>query len=136
MNRRLSTKKRKGVVLMIMVVSLMFIVIPSIGLAIDGAVIYSIRAKLQAATDASCVAAARSISRGNTLSAQQSNATATGVRYFRANMNAAWNPIVVPDPVITFPAGETAQTIVVNVASSAGALPARVARACGAAGRA
>lgn len=96
MKQRLSSKKRKGVVLMIMVLALMFIVIPAIGLAIDGAVVYSIRAKLQSATDAAAVSAARSISNGLTPSAQYDSATLKAKRFFRANMNAAWLPRLRP----------------------------------------
>jgi hypothetical protein len=47
MKTRLAGRKRKGVVLIIMVLALLFIVIPSIGLAVDGAVVYTIRDKLQ-----------------------------------------------------------------------------------------
>ena len=119
MKRRLSDKKRKGAVLMIMATAMLFIVIPAVGLAVDGAVLYSIRAKLQSATDAATVAAARSISRGLTPSAQYQNATLTAQRYFRANMNAAWNPISAPDPVVSFPASATPRTVVIHVESSA-----------------
>ena len=121
MKRRLSAKKRQGVALMIMVLALMFIVLPAIGLAIDGAVVFSIRAKLQSATDASAIAAARSISRGLNPSEQYGNATTTATRYFHANMSAAWNPLTVPDPVVTFPTSSVPRTIVVHVVSSAGA---------------
>jgi hypothetical protein len=119
MKQRLSARKRKGVVLMIMVLALMFIVIPAIGLAIDGAVVYSIRAKLQSATDAAAVSAARSISRGLTPSAQYDNATVMAKRFFRANMNAAWLPLTAPDPVVSFPAPPSPRTVVINVVSTA-----------------
>lgn len=121
MRRRLSTARRKGVVLMIMVLCLLFIVIPSIGLAIDGAVVYSTRAMLQSATDAAAVAAAQSISRGLTPGAQYDNATVTARRFFRANMNASWVPLTAPDPTVTFPAPPQPRTVVINVASTASA---------------
>ncbi len=116
---KLSQRKRKGVVLMIMAVSMMFIVIPTVGLAIDGAVVYTIRAKLQSATDSAAASGARSFSKGLSPITQQGAATTTAIKYFRANMNAAWNPLTAPDPTVTFPAGATPQTVVVNVASSA-----------------
>ena len=97
MKRRLSEKTRKGAVLMIMACAMLFIVLPAVGLAIDGAVAYSIRAKLQAATDAASVSAARSISRGLNPADQYQSATLTAQRYFRANMNAA---LYLPELVV------------------------------------
>lgn len=118
-NSKLSQRKRKGVVLMIMAVAMMFIVIPAVGLAIDGAVVYTIRAKLQSATDAAAVSGARSFSKGLNPTAQQGAASTTAVKYFRANMNSAWNPLSAPDPTVTFPAASTPRTVIVNVASTA-----------------
>ena len=119
MKRRLSEKTRKGAVLMIMACAMLFIVLPAVGLAIDGAVAYSIRAKLQAATDAASVSAARSISRGLNPADQYQSATLTAQRYFRANMNAAWNPLSAPDPVVTFPTATSPRTIVIHVETTA-----------------
>lgn len=119
LKRKLSAGKRKGAVLMIMAVAMMFMVLPVIGLAIDGAVVYTIRAKLQSATDAAAVAAARSYSKGLNPSVQQGSATTTAVNYFRANISAAWDPVTAPDPVVTFPLSPQPRTIVVNVASTA-----------------
>jgi Flp pilus assembly protein TadG len=122
MNRgRLSGKKRKGAVLMIMALSLLFIVLPAIGLAIDGAVVYSVRSMLQSATDAAAVAAAQSISRGLTPSEQYGSATTTAQRFFRANMNATWVPLTASDPVVTFPTPPQPRTVVINVASTVSA---------------
>lgn len=118
LRNRLSGKKRKGAVLMIMALSLLFIVVPAIGLAIDGAVVYSSRAMLQSATDAAAVAAAQSISRGLNPSAQYDNATTTAKRFFRANMNASWVPVTAPDPTVTFPTPPQPRTVVINIASS------------------
>lgn len=119
MRTRLSHSKRKGVALMIIAVALMFIMIPSIGLAVDGAVVYMLRAKLQSATDAAAVAAARSFSNGLNPSAQTGSATATAIKYFRSNMNSAWTPLTAPDPVVTFPTSSQPRTITINVVSTA-----------------
>ena len=101
MQRKFSARNRKGVVLMIMACALMFIVIPAVGLAIDGAVVYSVRAMLQSATDAAAVSAVQAYSRGLSPTAQQDSARTTAQRYFRANINAAWVPLTAPDPTIT-----------------------------------
>ncbi len=121
MQRNLSAKKRKGVVLMIMACALMFIVIPAVGLAIDGAVVYSVRAMLQSATDAAAVSAVQAYSRGLSPTAQQDSAKDTAKRYFRANINAAWVPLTAPDPTVTFPASAQPRTMVVNIVATAAA---------------
>jgi hypothetical protein len=118
---KLSGKKRKGAVLMSVTLSLLFIVVPAVGLAIDGAIVYSVRAMLQSATDAASVSAAQSISRGLTPSDQYNNATATAKRFFRANMNASWVPLTAPDPTVTFPTPPAPRTVVINVTSTASA---------------
>lgn len=119
MRTRLTHKGRKGVALMIIAVALMFIMIPSIGLAVDGAVVYMLRAKLQSATDAAAVAGARSFSNGLSQPAQESSARTTAIRFFRSNMTSAWSPLTAPDPTVTFPSSSQPRTITVNVASSA-----------------
>jgi Mg-chelatase subunit ChlD len=60
-------------------------VIPIVGLTIDAGVLYVIKAKLQAASDAAALAAARSLSVGMTLAEQEGTARARATAFFHAN---------------------------------------------------
>lgn len=79
MNRR-----EKGIAVAMTAAMLTF-VIPAAGLAVDASLLYGIRARLSMATDAAAVAAARSLSNGETLASQESNAIDTAQRFFDAN---------------------------------------------------
>lgn len=61
------------------------LVIPVVGLGIDGSIVYWQKAKLSAAVDAAALAAGRSLSVGLTLSAQETSATQTADEYFAAD---------------------------------------------------
>jgi Flp pilus assembly protein TadG len=63
----------------------MIVIVPAIGLGIDGAALYAVRARLSQAVDASVLAGARSLSSGADISSQTANATATATKYFYAN---------------------------------------------------
>jgi hypothetical protein len=76
---------RSGSALVMFTVMLLLVVIPMVGLAIDGAVLYVIRARLNAATDAAALAGARSLSVGLDIPSQTASATATAQTYFTAN---------------------------------------------------
>jgi hypothetical protein len=76
---------RSGSALVMFTVMLLLVVIPMVGLAIDGAVLYVIRARLNAATDAAALAGARSLSVGLDIASQTASATATAQTYFTAN---------------------------------------------------
>jgi len=65
--------------------SLVFIILPMIGLAIDVGFIYAVRAKMQAAVDGSALAAARALNIGQTLESQEAAAQANAVTWFNAN---------------------------------------------------
>ena len=71
-NRR---RRRQGGNIMIMFTMMLpFVLIPLVGLAIDATMLYSVKAKLQAAVDGGVLAAAQSLSAGLTTTAQQSAA--------------------------------------------------------------
>src|SRR6516225_9843986 len=80
-----STPGRKGSALVMFTVMLVLVVVPMVGLAIDGAVLYLIRARLNAATDAAALAGARSLSVGLDIASQTASAQATAQSYFTAN---------------------------------------------------
>lgn len=56
-----------------------------VGLAIDGSIVYWTKARLSASVDAAALAAGRSLSVGQTLTAQTASAVATAQTYFTAN---------------------------------------------------
>jgi Flp pilus assembly protein TadG len=68
------------------------VMLPLVGLAIDGSILYLMQAKLSAAVDAATLAAARSLSVGLDLSSQTASATATAQSFFSANFPTGyWN---------------------------------------------
>src|SRR5215467_2387776 len=84
-------RKQKGVALVLCALMLL-VLVPMVGLAIDGGVAYLLRTKLSAAVDAAVLAGARSLSSGADLQSQTANATAVAQRYFDANFPAStWN---------------------------------------------
>src|SRR5580700_12197512 len=91
MNER-SSDKRRGIVVIMLSMMVGVVMLPLVGLAIDGSILYLIQAKLSAAVDAASLAAARSLSVGLTLASQTASATATGQSFFSANFPAGyWN---------------------------------------------
>lgn len=84
-------QKQKGVALVLSALMLL-VLVPIIGLGIDGGVAYMLRTKLSAAVDAAVLAGARSLSLGADLQSQTANATAVAQKYFDANFPAGtWN---------------------------------------------
>jgi len=71
------------------------VMLPLVGLAIDGSILYLVQAKLSAAVDAASLASARSLSVGLTLASQTTSATATAQSFFNANFPSGyWNRCV------------------------------------------
>jgi len=68
------------------------VMLPLVGLAIDGSVLYLIQARLSAAVDSAALAGARSLSVGLDLTSQTASATTTAQNYFSANFPTGyWN---------------------------------------------
>jgi hypothetical protein len=105
-------RREAGIVLIITTLALLFLVIPTVGLAIDGGVLYTIKAKLQTATDGAALAAARSLSREIDPLLQQTSATNTATKFFNANINNGWMGLTTPQIVVTFPPAPPKTTIV------------------------
>lgn len=63
----------------------MFVIFPVVGLAIDAGFLYAVRARLSAATDAAAIAAARSLSKGLSISEQEASAVERATSFFNAN---------------------------------------------------
>jgi Flp pilus assembly protein TadG len=64
---------------------LFIVIIPVVGLAVDLGMMYMVQSKLQSATDAAALAAARSLARGTNSTLQQTNAQNTALAYINAN---------------------------------------------------
>jgi Flp pilus assembly protein TadG len=108
-------KRQRGFVTLIWTCMMLFVIIPSVGLAIDAGVMYYIKSKLQAAVDGAALGAARSLSRGQDIPTQQSSATDTAKRYFHANFPNNWMGVTpVNDPTVTWPTAPPA-TAIINV---------------------
>src|SRR5437879_13090067 len=91
---------------------MLFVVIPIVGLAIDGGIAYFIKSKVQTACDAAALGAARSLNRGQDIASQVTAATDTAKRYFHANFPNNWMGVTpVNDPVVTWPAAPPATAI-------------------------
>jgi Mg-chelatase subunit ChlD len=87
--KRTREQRQKGFALVLTTLC-MLMMIPTVGLAIDAGFLYAIKAKLQAATDAAALAAARSLSVGIDMAAQENSARARARSFFDANFPNAY----------------------------------------------
>ena len=81
---RMPPKKQQGQVLIMVVLSAV-VLIGSVGLAIDSALGYLVKAKLNAAVDAASLAAARGVTTGDNRTAQEANARQAARDFFNIN---------------------------------------------------
>lgn len=77
-------KRERGIIIFLTCICIPFVV-PVVGLAIDVSLLYTVSARLSGAVDAAALAAARSLSVGQTLAEQEGNAIDTATRFFHAN---------------------------------------------------
>jgi Flp pilus assembly protein TadG len=90
--RHHNNHREKGVSLFIAVAALVWIVIPMLGLFIDLGILYSAKARLQAAVDGAALAAARALNLGQSTTEQASAAQQNAVNWFYANFPPGnWN---------------------------------------------
>ena len=78
------TGERGATLVMVAFISA-FLLIPIIGVCIDGAMVYWVKARLSAAIDAATLTTARALNVGQTTAQQEANAIAMGQEYFTAN---------------------------------------------------
>lgn len=78
----------RGASLVAFTLLLTFIILPMMGLGIDVAIQYWIKARLSSAVDAAALAAGRSLNVGSSAASQTANAQAVGRQYFAANFPA------------------------------------------------
>jgi Flp pilus assembly protein TadG len=77
--------REKGASLFVAVAALVWVVIPMLGLFIDLGILYSVKARLQAAVDGAALAAARALNLGSSTAAQATSAQQNAVSWFYAN---------------------------------------------------
>jgi len=113
---RIPHKKQNGQVL-IMVALSAIVLIASVGLAIDSALGYFVKAKLNAAVDSASLAAARGVTLGDTQAAQAANARQSAKEFFDINYP---DKFLLSTPVLN-PVGVTFDkgTVTIDVSASA-----------------
>src|SRR6202050_4662986 len=91
MQIRKHRNRKKGVTLVVAIAALVWVVIPMLGLVVDLGILYSVKARLQAAVDGAALAAARALNLGQSTSAQAASAQQNAVNWFYANFpNGNW----------------------------------------------
>ncbi len=107
------TRSERGAALILFSIAMALVVLPMVGLAIDGGLAYLAHERLISAADAAALAGARSLNIGLTITSQIDNAKKVAEQYFRANFppgllnssNAAVSvsiaaPVQPTDPII------------------------------------
>jgi Mg-chelatase subunit ChlD len=77
--------RERGATLIVVTLALFLVVLPLVGIAIDGTTMYLVEIKLSQAVDAAALGGARSLSTGADLASQAGSATATAQSYLNAN---------------------------------------------------
>src|SRR5581483_3628036 len=113
-------KQQRGATLLLFTILVTLVLIPLLGLAIDGAVVFWVRAKLSAAVDAAALAAGRSINAYVTQPQNTGTAANVAQEWFAANYPSGWlgTSIVGGGPSVTVQPTQT-MTQQVNVSASA-----------------
>ncbi len=115
-----SKRGQRGSTLILFTLLVTLVLIPLIGLAVDGAVVFWVKAKLSSAVDAAAIAAGRSIN--ISLGAGQNSPTAitAAQQWFAANFPAGWlgTSVVGGQPTVVFNA-TSSSTQQVSVTASA-----------------
>ncbi len=113
-------ERQRGATLLLFTILVTLVLIPLLGLAIDGAVVFWVRAKLSAAVDAAALAAGRSINAYVTQPQNTGTAANVAQEWFAANYPSGWlgTSIVGGGPSVTVQPTQT-MTQQVNVSASA-----------------
>lgn len=113
-------RRQRGASLLLFSFLVSLLLIPLLGLAIDGAVVFWVRAKLSAAVDAAALAAGRSINVYETQQQNSGTAVTVAQEWFSANYPTGWlgTSIVGGSPTVTVQPTQSA-TQQVNVSASA-----------------
>lgn len=114
------SKRERGASLILFTFLTTLLVIPVIGLAVDGAVVFWAKAKLSSAVDAAAIAAGRSINVSLGAGQNSPTAVAAAQEWFAANFPAGWlgTTVVGGQPTVTFTA-TSSSTQQVSVSATA-----------------
>ena len=112
----------KGASLFITVAALVWIVIPMLGLFVDLGILYSVKARLQAAVDGAALAAARALNLGQSTAAQAASGQQNAVNWFYANFPsgnwATYNTVMTTSNVTVVDSPSNANLRQVTVTAS------------------
>ena len=116
----LARRRQRGATLLLFTILVALVLIPLLGLAIDGAIVFWVRAKLSAAADAAALAGGRSINVYYTQAQNSGTAVTVAQEWFAANYPSGWlgTSIVGGTPTVTVQPTSSA-TQQVNVSASA-----------------
>jgi Flp pilus assembly protein TadG len=112
-----SKQRQSGAALIMLTMMLATVMVPLVGLAIDGSIMFLIKTKLSASADASALAGARSLSVGMDIASQSASAIATAQAFFDANFPRGYFGTNVPT-VNTTVAETAAKTRTVSVTAT------------------
>lgn len=107
---------RRGVALATTALALI-VLIPIVGLGIDGATLYVLRMRISQAADAGCVAGARSLNVGQDLASQAASATAVATKYFYANFPVGFWGSSNPSLSVTVAQNDANRTRTVSISA-------------------
>jgi len=113
-----SHRRERGVSIVMLTFLVAFVLIPMIGLAIDGAVLFWMKAKLSAAVDAAALGAARSLDVGANFIQQKANAEALGGQYFDANFPVGILRTTLVSSSVTVTKDDTKHTLTATATAS------------------
>lgn len=116
-NREITRNRERGATVLLFTFCTFLLIVPMIGLAIDGSIAMWTKAKLSAAVDAAALAAGRSVSVSGNLQQEQSAATTVAQEWFAANFPSGWlNTSVVSGPTVNVQ--QSGKTITASVSAS------------------
>ena len=113
-------RRERGAALVLVTFLSAFLLIPLIGIAVDGSILYWAKAKISAAVDSAALSGARSLNLGTDWPTEQAQAITTGTQYFWANFPNGMmrTSIVGGAPTIT-PVQTSSQVITVTATATA-----------------
>ena len=120
LNQISSRRRQRGATIVLFTLLVALVLIPLLGLAIDGAVVFWVRARLSSAVDAAALAGGRSINVYETQAQTTGTASTVAQQWFSANYPTGWlgTTIVGGGPTVTVQPTQMA-TQQVNVSASA-----------------
>jgi Flp pilus assembly protein TadG len=96
-------QKQRGATMILFTFLMILVIVPAVGLAVDGAIVMWEKARLSASVDAAALAAGRSLSVGQDLPSQTASAINMAQTYFQANFQPGQmgTSVVNGQPIVT-----------------------------------